>query len=71
MTRYSRKDLIRKPITRLIIFSISLFCIIVGIRHWDYFHDWKGLVVLVLGIFLLGKLHLAYENLLEELDESL
>ena len=63
---YSKKDLIRKPITRFIVNLISLVCLIIGTRHWDYFHNWKGFVTIVIGAFFNILLINAYENLLEE-----
>jgi cytosine/uracil/thiamine/allantoin permease len=63
---YSDKDLIRKRWMRYIIFIVSLICLVVGVRHWDYFHNWKGILVSLWGVTMFYFLIIAYENLLEE-----
>jgi hypothetical protein len=64
--KYSDKDLIRKLWTRLIISGLSMICLVIGTKHFVLFFDWKGILVVFMGIALQYGLVTAYENLLEE-----
>jgi len=66
LKKYSENDLIRKPIVRQITILISIFCIIIGTRHFSYFGGWKGIIVIFIGCGLLAMLYFAYEDLLQE-----
>jgi len=63
---FSDNDLIRSHITRKVIFVIGLLSVILGTRHWDFFHNWKGFMTVMIGVFFLLLLLSAYEKLLLE-----
>ena len=71
MKRYSKNDLIRKPITRISMWGIGLFSVIIGAKHIAFNGlNWKGAFIGLFGIFLLFMLNKAYENLLKEKDAN-
>lgn len=69
MTKYSKDDLIRKPMARLIIWGLGLFMLVIGSKHIAFIGlNWKGALIGLFGFFLLAMLNNAYENLLNEKD---
>ena len=63
---FSETDLIRKKPIRILLSMISLVFIITGTRHFEIFRNWKGIVVLFMGVGLLFLIINAYEELLYE-----
>ena len=64
---YSKDDLIRKKTTRLIVWGLSLFMIIIGSKHIVYNGlNWEGALVGLFGVLLSAMLLNAQEKLLKE-----
>lgn len=64
--KYSDDDLIRNRWTRLIISGFSMISLVIGTKHFVLFSNWKGILVVFMGIALQYGLVIAYENLLGE-----
>ena len=63
---YSKKDLIRKETTRLIIWFFSLFMIILGTLCYAKVSNLGGIVLASIGLLYSAMLNNAYEKLLKE-----
>ena len=69
MNKYSKDDLIRKRMVRLIIWGISIIMIVIGSKHVAINGTtWEGVLIGAFGLILSIMLKDSYENLLKEKD---